>query len=119
VTIPPTIADKLRAHGDGSLSQGIIRAAKRVRVAPDSGDGSKKMLSNAQRRALKWGRDGSPLRDGTIEQSIDLELTGAALEKVIAALERKGYLAGEFARITPAGLAALAEAEAARKACHE
>jgi hypothetical protein len=31
VTIPPTIADKLRKHGDGSLSQGIIRAAKRIR----------------------------------------------------------------------------------------
>jgi hypothetical protein len=31
VTIPPTIADKLRTYGDGSLSQGIIRAAKKVR----------------------------------------------------------------------------------------
>lgn len=31
VTIPPTIAAKLRAYGDGSLSQGIIRAAKRIR----------------------------------------------------------------------------------------
>ena len=33
VTIPPTIADKLRAHGGGSLSAGIIKAAKRVRTA--------------------------------------------------------------------------------------
>lgn len=37
VTIPPTIAARLRALGDGSLSQGIIRAAatapkKRVRA---------------------------------------------------------------------------------------
>jgi len=32
VTIPPSIADKLRAYGDGSLSQGIIRAAKKVRA---------------------------------------------------------------------------------------
>jgi hypothetical protein len=31
VTIPPTVADKLRAHGEGSLSQGIIRAAKRIK----------------------------------------------------------------------------------------
>ncbi len=31
VHIPPSVADKLRAHGDGSLSQGIIRAAKKVR----------------------------------------------------------------------------------------
>lgn len=30
VTIPPSIADKLRQHGEGSLSQGIIRAAKRL-----------------------------------------------------------------------------------------
>lgn len=40
VTIPPTIADKLRTHGDGSLSQGIIRAAKRIR-ATDSAAVSK------------------------------------------------------------------------------
>jgi hypothetical protein len=31
VTIPPSVADKLRDHGDGSLSQGIIKAAKKVR----------------------------------------------------------------------------------------
>lgn len=31
VTIPPTIADKLRAYGDGSLSQGIIKAAKKIK----------------------------------------------------------------------------------------
>ena len=31
VTIPPTVADKLRKAGDGSLSQGIIRAAKKVK----------------------------------------------------------------------------------------
>lgn len=42
VTIPPTVATKLRDHGDGSLSQGIIRAAKRVRVAPDSASKGRK-----------------------------------------------------------------------------
>lgn len=31
VHLPPTIADKLRTHGEGSLSQGIIRAAKKVK----------------------------------------------------------------------------------------
>lgn len=31
VHLPPSVADKLRQYGDGSLSQGIIRAAKRVR----------------------------------------------------------------------------------------
>lgn len=31
VTIPPTVETKLREYGDGSLSQGIIRAAKRIR----------------------------------------------------------------------------------------
>lgn len=31
VHLPPTVADKLRKHGDGSLSQGIIKAAKKVR----------------------------------------------------------------------------------------
>lgn len=36
VTIPPTIADRLRAYGNGSLSGGIIKAAKRIR-APRGG----------------------------------------------------------------------------------
>lgn len=31
VTIPPTVADKLRRLGDGSLSQGIIKAAAKVK----------------------------------------------------------------------------------------
>jgi hypothetical protein len=31
VTIPPTVADKLRRYGDGSLSAGIIKSAKRLR----------------------------------------------------------------------------------------
>lgn len=31
VHLPPTVADKLREHGDGSLSQGIIRAAAKVK----------------------------------------------------------------------------------------
>jgi DNA-binding MarR family transcriptional regulator len=76
------------------------------------------MLTNAQRRALKWARGAAQigLRDGTIEQSIDLGLSGAALDAVIAALDRRGYVEGDYARITPKGLAALAEAEAARKA---
>lgn len=30
-TIPPTIAEKLRAYGDGSLSAGIIKAAKKLK----------------------------------------------------------------------------------------
>lgn len=34
VHLPPSVAEKLRKYGDGSLSQGIVRAAKRVRV-PD------------------------------------------------------------------------------------
>ena len=33
VTIPPSIEAKLREYGDGSLSQGIIRAAKRIRAS--------------------------------------------------------------------------------------
>lgn len=31
VHLPPSVADKLRQYGDGSLSQGIIRAAKKVK----------------------------------------------------------------------------------------
>lgn len=31
VTIPPTVAAKLRAYGGGSLSAGIIKAAKKVK----------------------------------------------------------------------------------------
>jgi hypothetical protein len=31
VTIPPTVADKLRRFGEGSLSGGIIKAAKKIR----------------------------------------------------------------------------------------
>lgn len=31
VHLPPTVADKLRKAGDGSLSQGIIKAAKKLR----------------------------------------------------------------------------------------
>lgn len=32
VHLPPTVADKLRKLGEGSLSQGIIKAAKKVRI---------------------------------------------------------------------------------------
>ncbi len=38
VTIPPSIEAKLREYGDGSLSQGIIRAAKRVRASDPAGE---------------------------------------------------------------------------------
>jgi hypothetical protein len=31
VTIPPTVADKLRRFGDGSLSGGIIKAAALIK----------------------------------------------------------------------------------------
>lgn len=31
VTIPPTVADKLRRFGEGSLSGGIIKAAEKVK----------------------------------------------------------------------------------------
>lgn len=31
VHLPPSVAEKLRAYGGDSLSQGIIRAAKRLR----------------------------------------------------------------------------------------
>ena len=31
VTIPPTVAARLRAYGGGSMSAGIIKAAKRIR----------------------------------------------------------------------------------------
>lgn len=31
VHLPPTVAEKLRALGEGSLSQGIIRAASKVK----------------------------------------------------------------------------------------
>lgn len=40
VTIPPTVADKLRDVGQGSLSQGIVRAAAKVR-RPPNGEGSR------------------------------------------------------------------------------
>lgn len=32
VTIPPSVADKLRAYGGGSLSQGIVKAAQKLRL---------------------------------------------------------------------------------------
>lgn len=32
VHLPPTVADKLRKHGNGSLSQGIVKAASKVRA---------------------------------------------------------------------------------------
>ncbi len=32
VTIPPSLADRLRAYGEGSLSAGIIKVAKRLRL---------------------------------------------------------------------------------------
>lgn len=32
VHLPPSVAEKLRRYGDGSLSQGIVRAAKRIRI---------------------------------------------------------------------------------------
>lgn len=31
VHLPPSVADKLRAHGGGSLSLGIVKAAARIR----------------------------------------------------------------------------------------
>ena len=30
VHLPPSVAEKLRRYGEGSLSQGIVRAAKRI-----------------------------------------------------------------------------------------
>lgn len=35
VHLPPRVAEKLRAYGDGSISQGIVRAAKRIRSKTD------------------------------------------------------------------------------------
>lgn len=32
VHLPPSVADKLRQYGEGSLSQGIVKAAKRIKV---------------------------------------------------------------------------------------
>ena len=32
VTIPPSVADKLRRYGEGSLSGGIVKAAKKIRA---------------------------------------------------------------------------------------
>lgn len=40
VTIPPSIADKLRQYGDGSLSAGIIKAAKKIRAVNQTGNKS-------------------------------------------------------------------------------
>lgn len=34
VTIPPTVADKLRRYGNGSLSAGIIKAGTRLKERP-------------------------------------------------------------------------------------
>ncbi len=33
VHLPPSIAERLRKYGNGSLSQGIIKAARRIRGA--------------------------------------------------------------------------------------
>lgn len=35
VHLPPGVAEKLRAYGDGSISQGIVRASKRIRSKPN------------------------------------------------------------------------------------
>lgn len=35
VHLPPSIADKLREFGNGSLSAGIVKAAKKVRTPSD------------------------------------------------------------------------------------
>ena len=32
VHLPPSVADKLRAYGEGSLSQGIVKAAQRIKA---------------------------------------------------------------------------------------
>lgn len=32
VHLPPSVADKLRAYGDGSLSAGIVKAAGKVKT---------------------------------------------------------------------------------------
>jgi DNA-binding MarR family transcriptional regulator len=65
-------------------------------------------LTAAQRRALRFAQHWMPLRDGSIEQGLQLELTGAALEAVIRALERRG-LVDEKGAITPAGEALLTD----------
>lgn len=33
VTIPPTVADRIRAFGEGSLSSGIIKLAVRTKIS--------------------------------------------------------------------------------------
>jgi hypothetical protein len=62
-----------------------------------------KPLTKMQLAALRLSRRW-PLRDGSIEQSIQLGIQGAALEKVISSLERRGLVGGECATITDAGL---------------
>jgi DNA-binding MarR family transcriptional regulator len=56
--------------------------------------------------ALRFAKNWYPLRDGSIEQGMQIGVTGAALTAVISALERRGLVDTEGA-ITPAGLAVL------------
>lgn len=46
-------------------------------------------LTKAQAAALEFADRWGPLRDGSIEQGLQLGLHGAALDAVIAALEKK------------------------------
>jgi hypothetical protein len=65
-------------------------------------------LTKAQRKFLNFAEDFQGLRDGQAER--DLQTGGPygiAAEKVIQALERKGYVSGELAEITDAGRKAL------------
>lgn len=66
------------------------------------------VLSAAAVRALRFAHTRYPLRDGSIEQGLQIGLTGAALEAVIQGLERRGLVDATGA-ITPQGEAWLSE----------
>lgn len=64
-------------------------------------------MTRAQIKALKFAARWYGLRDGTIEQSLQIGLSGAALNAVISALETQGCVGGPYAVITDKGLAVL------------
>jgi hypothetical protein len=79
VTIPPTVATKLRGHGDGSLSQGIIRAAKKLRLEEAEQRGyinGLQFAGNLKARIPRDANGSNVLND--IRAQIDAEIQRAA-----------------------------------------
>jgi hypothetical protein len=84
-------------------------AARDLTAAPASGQPTRPTvlsLSTAQRKALSFAETWYPLRDGSIEQGLQIGVTGAALDSVIKSLEHQG-LVDEHGALTAAGEAEL------------